>query len=311
MLRHLRSSILNGSIFTGSMLAGSLLIGSCALGEEAPQAASVPAGEKSPQNQVSATATSETQPAQNQAGGPGMGPTELPRGKTSLVRGVLKRLDPVHDQLLIRAFGGGDVRVAFDPRTQMLAGDQRTPFTSIPVGSVVSIDTVMDGGRLFAVSVRAGTMTASEMEGQVVRYDATRSQLTLRDPMSPQNFSVKITPSSILTNQGTATSAQNLVSGTLVRAWFSGAQRNVTKLEILAEPGHSFTFQGKVIAVDLRARVLSLSNDTDDSIRELAIDSLDSGSLGMLKENASVRIVAEFDGERYKVRSLSLVTPSR
>jgi hypothetical protein len=287
-------------LLCSTIVTSSILVGGCALGQAAPQAGSIAPAENSSQNQA----------PQNQTGGPGVGPAELPRGKTSLVRGVLKRLDPVHDQLLIRAFGGGDVRVAFDPRTQMVAGNQRTPFTSIPVGSVVSVDTVMDGGKLFAVSIRSGTSTASEMDGQVVRYDATRSQLTLRDPMSPDNFSVKITSSSVLTNQGKATSAQNLVAGTLVRAWFSGAQRNVTKLEILAEPGHSFTFQGKVIAVDLRARVLSLSNDTDDSIRELAIDSLNSDSLALLKENANVRIVAEFDGERYKVRSLSLVSPN-
>src|SRR6267142_6600109 len=81
---------------------------------------------------------------------PGLTSAELPRGKTSLVRGVLKRLDPVHDQLLIHAFGGGDVRVAFDPRTQMLTGNERTAFTSLPVGSVVSVDTVIDGGKLFA-----------------------------------------------------------------------------------------------------------------------------------------------------------------
>jgi hypothetical protein len=266
------------------------------------------------QGQASAPAPSDKSPSitleQRELPADRLTPDGVPRGKTSLVRGVLKRLDPVHDQLLIHAFGGGDVRVAFDPRTQMLAGNGRTPFTSIPVGSVVSVDTVMDGGKLFAVSVRSGTSTASEMDGQVVRYDAAKSQLTLRDPMSPENFSVKITSSSVLLNQGKATSAQNLVAGTLVRAWFSGVQRSVIKLEILAEPGHSFTFQGKVVAVDLHARVLSLSNDTDDSIRELAIDSLDSASLGLLKENANVRILAEFDGERYKVRSLSLLTPN-
>src|SRR2546421_11703810 len=78
----------------------------------------------------------------------GLMPDGVPRGKTSLVRGVLKRLDPVHDQLLIHAFGGGDVRVAFDPRTRMLVGNERTPFTTIPVGSVLSVDTVMDVGKL-------------------------------------------------------------------------------------------------------------------------------------------------------------------
>src|SRR4051812_38306509 len=160
----------------------------------------------------------------------GLTPDGVPRGKTSLVRGVLKRMDPVHDQLLIHAFGGGEVRVAFDPRTKMLAGNEHTPFTTLPVGSVVSVDTVMDGGKLFAVSVRAGSSAASELNGQVVRYDAAKSQLTLRDPMSPENFSLKINSSSVLLNQGKATSAQNLVAGTLVRAWFSGTQRNVTKL---------------------------------------------------------------------------------
>ena len=83
----------------------------------------------------------------------GLTPDGVPRGKTSLVRGVLKRWDPVHDQLLIRAFGGGDVRVAFDPRTQMLAGDQHTPFTSLPVGSVVSVDTVMNGGIYYSAGL--------------------------------------------------------------------------------------------------------------------------------------------------------------
>jgi hypothetical protein len=41
-------------------------------------------------------------------------------GKVGLVRGVVKRLDPIHDQLLIHAFGGGDIRIAFDARTQLL-----------------------------------------------------------------------------------------------------------------------------------------------------------------------------------------------
>ena len=279
------------------ILTTSILVGGYALAQDAVPAAS----DKAP----SITLDQRELPADE------MTPDGVPRGKTTLVRGVLKRLDPVHDQLLIHAFGGKDVRVAFDPRTRMVAGNERTPFTSLPVGSVVSVDTVMDGDRLFAVSIRAGSTAASELDGQVIRYDAAKSRLTLRDPMSPENFSLKITASSVVLNQGKATSAQNLVAGTLVRAWFSGGpEKTVTKLEILAEPGHSFTFQGKVIAVDLRSRVLSLSNDTDDSIRELAIDSLDSGSLGLLKENANVRILAEFDGERYNVRSLSLVTPN-
>src|SRR5271166_1043646 len=100
-----------------------------------------------------------------------------PGGKVGLVRGILKRLDPIHDELLIHAFGGGDVRIAFDPRTQLFSENTPQRFTSIPAGSVVSVDTVIDGGTLFALSVRTGSSdNASELNGQVVRYDAAKSR---------------------------------------------------------------------------------------------------------------------------------------
>jgi hypothetical protein len=235
----------------------------------------------------------------------GLSSPASPAGRVSLVRGVLRRFDPLHDELLVRAFGGGDVRIAFDPRTQLVAENTRTRFTSVPLGSVVSVDTVMDGGKLFALSVRAGSSAATELNGQVVRYDAAKSQLALRDPVSPESISLKITSSTMVVNRGQATSAQSLSPGMLVRAWFSAAQRAASKIEILAEPGNSFTFAGRIVAVDLRSHVLALSNDSDQSVRELAIDSLDPISLGLLRQDANVTIQAEFDGARYQVRTVT------
>ena len=49
-------------------------------------------------------------------------PRPIPRKaeeKMGLVRGVLKQLDPIHDQMVVRPFGGRDVQIAFDPRTQL------------------------------------------------------------------------------------------------------------------------------------------------------------------------------------------------
>jgi hypothetical protein len=62
------------------------------------------------------------------------------------------------------------------------------------------------------------------------------------------------------------------------------------------------------VAVDLRARVLALSEDSDQSVRELAITSLDSASLGLLQEGSDVSIQAEFDGDRYNARSVTVVS---
>jgi len=232
-------------------------------------------------------------------------------GKVGLVRGVLKRLDPIHDQLLIHAFGGGDVRIAFDPRTQLLAENTSTHLISLPPGSIVSVDTVIDDGKLFARSVRTGGSNAVELNGQVVRYDAAKSQLTLRDPLSPKSVGLRITPGTVVVNRGQPAAPDALSPGMLVQVWFSPTQNagnSLNRVEILAERGNSFVFAGRVVAVDLRSRVLALSNDSDQSVRELAIGLLDADSLRLVHEGAEVTIQAEFDGAHYNARSVTVVS---
>jgi hypothetical protein len=234
------------------------------------------------------------------AGGPG--------AKVGLVRGVVKRLDPIHDQLLVHAFGGGDVRIAFDPRTQLLSENTTSRLTSISAGSVVSVDTVIDNGRLFARTVRTGSLNGAELNGQVVSYDGAKSTLILRDALSPENVSLRINSNTTVVNRGQAASPQVLSPGMLVRVRFSPAQNAPSNIEIVAERGNSFTFEGRIVAVDLRSQVLALSNDSDQSVHELAIGSLDPISLGLLREGAKVSIQAEFDGDHYKVRTVNLVS---
>src|SRR5579863_9822786 len=195
-----------------------------------------------------------------------------PNRRVGLVRGVVKRLDPIHDQLVIRAFGGGNVRIAFDPRTQFFSENTSTRLTSIPVGSVVSVDTVIDNGKLFASVVRTSPSHAAELNGQILRYDTTRSELTVRDPISPgESVSLRVTPNTTVVERGKPASAQVLSPGMLVRVQFAPTQHAATNVEILARRGDSFSFEGRVIAVDLRSRELVLSNETDQSVRELAI----------------------------------------
>lgn len=234
-------------------------------------------------------------------------PEKIEGKKVSLVRGVLKRVDPIHDQLLVSTFGGGQLRIAFDGRTQLLAENKSTRLDTLPAGSVVSVDTVMDEGKLFARSVRTGTSASAELDGQITQYDAGKSEIALRDPMSPHTVVLHITPGTVVINQGQPASAQALSSGMLVRVTVDAARHTAQKVEILAARGSSFTFQGRVVAVDLRSHVLSLLNETDQSIHELAIGSLDIGSVGLLREGAEINVQAEFDGEHYNARSVSLV----
>ena len=238
-----------------------------------------------------------------------LSPPELPGGKVGLVRGVVKRTDPIHDQFVITAFGGRDVRIDFDTRTRLLPENSGMHLTSIPAGVVVSIDTVIDNGKLFARSVRTGSSAPSavELNGKVVRYDTARARLILRDPLSPENESLRVTPSTVVVDKGQAASVQMLSPGMLVRVSRSTAEDTVSRIEILARLGDSFIFAGRILSVDLRSRVLALSNDTDQSIRELAIGSLDATNLALLREGSDVSIRAQFDGDRYNAQSVSLV----
>jgi hypothetical protein len=282
-------------------LCALLLMAGCAQAQVAP-ASSPAASDDAGPPQAAAVQASAVED--------GLFPARELAGKVSLVRGVLKRTDPIHDQLVIHTFGGGNLRIAFDARTQLLSENASTHLISIPAGSVVSVDTVIDGGKLFARSVRTGSPSTVELDGQVVRYDAAKSQLTLRDPMSPENLLLRVTPSTTVVNRGQTASPQALSPGMLVRVQLSPTRNAATNVEILAERGSSFAFEGRIVAVDLRSRVLAVSNNSDQSVHELAIGSLDDVSLGLLREGADVSIQAEFDGTRYNVRTVTLVSPN-
>jgi hypothetical protein len=250
---------------------------------------------------------SNAEPSRPQPGIEGLSPENELSGKTSLIRGVLKRLDPIHDQLLVHAFGGSDLHIAFDARTELAHGETRSPLTSIPAGSVISVDTVIDHGKLFARTVRVSDAGAGELSGQVVRYDASKSRLLVRDPGTPDGVAFRVTPSTAVMNHGQPSSPQAISPGALVRVKFAPGQNTATNVEILAERGKAFTFAGRVVSVDLRTRQIALSNESDQTVRELAIGSLDPTSLRLLREGADVNIQAEFDGDRYIARAVTLV----
>ena len=231
------------------------------------------------------------------------------RGKVSLVRGVLMRVDPIYERLIIRTFGGGDIRIAFDGQTKFVSQNSAARLTSIPPGSVVSVDTVVENGKLFAKSVRTGpSSNSAELNGQVVDYDPGKSQLTLRDPLSSRDIPLRIASGVTVMNRGKQISAQALAPGMLVRVSLSAPQNVASKIEILAERGNSYVFAGRILSVDLRSHVLALSNDTDQSLRELSFGALDDKSLELLHEGADVTIQAEFDGDRYNVRMVTAVS---
>jgi hypothetical protein len=234
----------------------------------------------------------------------------LPPGKVSLVGGAVERVDSVHDVLLIRAFGGRDLKIAFDTRTSVVQDNRQVRISTLQPGTPVSIDTMSNGPMLFAKTIRVNSGAAGlELRGQVVSYNAARNTLRVRNEMSMTTTKVTVSPKTPITSSGSARST--LREGELVHIKLSTMGHGDLKaqtIDILAEPGHTYTFDGVLTALDLRTRTASIASPGDAATYEVALDRLDQQSAQNLREGDTIRVDAEFDGKRYNARSVQVLS---
>jgi len=237
----------------------------------------------------------------------------LPAGKVSVVGGAVQQVDSVHDLLVIRVFGGRDMKVSFDTRTAIVQGNRPVRASSLRPGTPVSIDTVSNGATLFAKTIRVNSGAAGlEVRGQVVSYDAARNTATVRDDLSSSTMKITLYPRTAITSTGGGNAT--LREGELVHIKLSTTgQRDLSaeSIEVLAEPGRSYRFDGVLTAVDLRARTASISSPGDAGTFEVAIDRLDRESARNLREGDAVRVDAQFDGKRYIARSVEILSNAK
>jgi hypothetical protein len=73
----------------------------------------------------------------------------------------------------------------------------------------------------------------------------------------------------------------------------------------LAQPGTQYTFSGQVTHIDLRTGLLVINSSIDRKTYEVyLLPSINPDE--NLQPGATVKVVTDFDGERYVVRSISL-----
>ena len=66
----------------------------------------------------------------------------LPRSEVSLIGGTVVRTDPIRDRIVVRAFGGKDLTLDFDVRTQILQGMNVLSVRDIRPGTRIYADTI-------------------------------------------------------------------------------------------------------------------------------------------------------------------------
>ena len=234
--------------------------------------------------------------------------------KASLIGGRIGKLDRVRDRMTVQLFGGGKMIIAFDPRTNIFQDGVKASASDLQKGDRIYIDTILDGGMVFARTIRLKTENTAggESQGTVVSYRSDKSELLLRDLLSPRPLKIRLNSQTKVVDNGHAASASELAPGTLVAVKF-GPQQDGTdvasELSVLAIPGASFSFAGTVMAVDLRLGILVLTSSTDHKTYEISLDAT-AASVDNLRPGADVAVLSRFDGSRYVAQNVTVNPPN-
>ncbi|MGA8621092.1 MAG: DUF5666 domain-containing protein [Candidatus Sulfotelmatobacter sp.] len=234
----------------------------------------------------------------------------LPPAKASLIGGTIQKLDRVRNEITVQVFGGGKMKIFFDTRTHIYQGPDQGSTSDLRQGDRVYVDTILDGSAVFAKTIRLKTTaSAGESQGIVTSYRSDKGELQIRDVLSPRPLKIRLTPQTHIVHGDRAASAGELVSGTLVSVKFGSQQdgRDVAReVSVLAVPGASFTFAGRITGLDLRLGLLVLTSSTDNKSYEIYFDPAVIPADDSLRQAADVTVLTRFEGNRYVARSLTV-----
>lgn len=237
----------------------------------------------------------------------------MPDGKSTVVGGVIRSVDAVRDQIDLTVFGGGRMKILFDERTQVFRDGQRTPLRDLRANDHASVETVLDGTSVFALSIHMlSRAPEGECQGQVVSYNPATGELTLNDALSREPVTLTVPGSTSIVREGQpapANAASDLVKGALIAVKFQSGNRGrgiASQIAILATPGSSFVFDGKITFLDLHSQLLVLTDPRDERSYKIFFDSSRFPESRNLREGSHVKVTANFDGARYVANAIKV-----
>lgn len=274
-----------------------------AVGTENPHPASPNPGETS----VGQPGTAATETAD--ANDPLFGVAPLPEGKVSLVGGSVQKMDRLSNRITVKTFGNPSkkMKFAFDERTHIYRDGVETTERGIRQGDRVYVDSMLDGPRLFARNVHVVTsLRPSDAQGQIISYDAGSGRMTVSDELSSTTVNFRVGKDTVVKGGG-GQGAMELVPGSLVKVRFSPDKRNfdvAREVELLAVPGNTVTFAGRVRYLDMSRGTIAVENLTDNKTYDLQFER---GVVpNDVRVGSDVRVAAEFVGKGYKARTVTV-----
>lgn len=234
----------------------------------------------------------------------------MPKSTTTLVGGMVDGVDHVRDRVSLRPFGGKKMVVHFDERTHIYRDGVETTQLAIHKGDRVYVDTMLDGSQVLARNIRVITQAnAADARGQVITNSG--GEISIRDDLSGQPVGLAVDGNTHVVRDGKPVAIAEVTPGSLVTVQFAPdkADRGIAReIRVLASPGATFTFAGRVTNLDLSVGQISIANQSDNRTYDISV--VRPLLPGDLMVGSDVVVKAMFDGKEYRANSVN-VTQAR
>jgi YD repeat-containing protein len=240
----------------------------------------------------------------------------IPRGKSTVMGGEIRSVDPVRDQFTLKVFGGHPVKILFDERTQVYENGKRVDLLDLHPAAHASIETTLDGTKIFALRIHTLTeLPEGETRGRVQSYNAHTGELTIDAAQSKQGITLKVPADVSVKNvsqmAGTSRpgSLSDITRGSLIDVTFrssSSGHGEASHIDVLATPGASFVFSGSLTSVNSHAGRMVLVDSDDGQTYQIAYDPSHFHISHDLHQGSHVKISTTFDGSKYVASEITM-----
>ena len=240
----------------------------------------------------------------------------VPRGESTVLGGEIRRVDPVQDQFQLKAFGERPMTILFDERTQVYRDGKKIPLRDLGPEEHASVQTVLDGAKIFAISVHILSQSPEgETQGRVLNYNSATGEVEIRSTLSPTAIKFFVTNSTSVVRKGQPTFVSagsgpaDLVQGALIAVNFEtdSAGRSVAnRIAVFAVPGFTFVFAGNISSLDLSSGLLVLVDPRDDQTYQIHFNPSAIPAGQNLHPGQRVSVAANFDGALYVANRITV-----
>ena len=239
-----------------------------------------------------------------------------PSGKSTVIGGEIRSINPVLDEITLKVFGGQTMKILFDERTKAYVNGNRIPVLDLKPAEHASVETTLDGTKVFALRIHMLTqLPQGDARGQVLSYDPGNGRLRISSTLSQKMVTLTVPPNTpvVRTGQTAFTSGgggvADLTPGALIDVKFEGnGQGNgvATHIDVLATNGATFVFSGVLTYLDLGAGRLTIDDPRDNNTYEVYFDPAEFPQSSQLHQGSHLQVTASFNGTRYTATAMTI-----